>query len=349
MSKLMLIKDTEEYACPDLEVTYHNYHDEFEFLDGNDWLMDELMDEDETNASTSDQMSIDDKIKKKRIRKKRVRKIPYIPRVVKHDVRRFYSKMIANVLNSHDIPLLNSFLETYAHRELVFKQTRLNVDFEQLTLSCHGDKENPHFSLVGIQPLVEYEAIVHQLNPDQAISITETAIKTRSDSEKSEIVCRIDVSFTRLYDIGSSALYDDIVKNLIGSSTSNSSDNDSQESSLEQGSDVSSSSLSSPSLSSTDLGESDSLAEDKQINNNNRMMSVLTKHEPVLRKKASTPNVFDYYYSSTGSTMPIVAEPKSFSFSAQFVIGLNERRQIESFYFENVNFCIEEKQFVRCR
>lgn len=299
---------------------------------GSEWILEDLVDEEEATTSKGSSIDHDEKVpKKKRIRKKRARKIPYIPRIVKHDVRRFYSRMIANVLNSHDISLLSSFLETYAHRDMTFQQSSPNIDYDMKKFSYYCEEGPSQLSIVGIQPFIAYDAIVRQLLPDQAISITESSIKTRSNSEKSEIICRIDVQFTRLYDVGSNALYENIVKNLVVQSPHDVNEPDSLSMNDANSARSSFSNLSRPAESSSESKKAD----------DSRIMSVLTKHEPL--SKSDVPDVFEYYLSSTGSNVPMVAEPKSFSLSAIFVIGINERRQIESLSFTTSSITLDEK------
>jgi hypothetical protein len=77
-------------------------------------------------------------------------------------------------------------------------------------------------------------------------------------------------------------------------------------------------------------------AEEKPI------MSVLTKRRPVASIESDLPDFFGYYHSSRGSAVPIIAQPKSFTLSAVIVIGINERRQLESFYYEKPSFVADD-------
>jgi hypothetical protein len=311
---------------------------------GDDWIFDGEDDENDNDTrflseSPSDQASAQGALvtKKKRIRKKRPRKIPYVPRVVKHDIRRYYSSMIANVSNSHDISLLKSFYETYAAKNLTLRHTRFDVDFDQQEMKSIDDGNNPEVSLMGIDELVKFEFIRQQLSPDQVISFTETSIKTRSDSDKSELVCRVSVRFTRMYDINGAAIFEDILHNLVRVQKDpallieDAPGVTAEEESVGPSDQSLTSSLSEP---KEDLGPVK--AEEKPI------MSVLTKRQPVASIESDLPDFFGYYHSSRGSAVPIIAQPKSFTLSAVIVIGINERRQLESFYFEKPSFVADD-------
>lgn len=311
---------------------------------GDDWIFDGEDDENDSDTrflseSPSDQGSAQGALvtKKKRIRKKRPRKVPFVPRVVKHDIRRYYTSMIANVSNSHDISLLKSFYETYAAKNLTLRHTKFDVDFEQQRMKSIDDGSDPQFSLVGIDELVKFEFIRQQISPDQVISFTETSIKTRSDSDKSELVCRASVRFTRMYDINGPAIFDDILHKLVRVQKDPAlliEDAPGTTSEEESMAPSDQSLTSTPSEPKEDLGPVK--AEEKQI------MSVLTKRQPVGNIESELPDFFDYYHSSRGSAVPIIAQPKSFTLSAVIVIGINERRQLESFHFEKPSFVVDD-------
>lgn len=212
--------------------------------------------------------------------------------------------MLVNVTNSHDISLFKSFYETYGHKDIIFRHSRLDFDFDKKIMEYFENDKNPHFCLKGVQEMVNFEFIRHQLSPDQAITIKESAIKTRSDSDKSEIICTLSVTFTRLYDIESRTMYEDIVQNLVLRNDSLSLSGGSSEPLI---SDASESSfiLESPPLTSI-CNQSGREFEISGANDKDQsIMRVLEKPQPIEKIEATLPNIFEYYAASRGVSVPI--------------------------------------------
>lgn len=277
--------------------------------------------------------------KKKRIRKKRTRRPTYVPRIVKHDIRRHYGAMIANITNSFDLSLTKSFFETYGHKDFRFQLRRFDVDFDEKQF-VRGP--NHQVFLLNMDEFVKHEHVRYQLNPDQTIKILETTIRTRSDSERSILNCRAEVRFTRMYDFDAHPKFQEsVIKNFVlanrcvedGKTSQRVSDLMAEPSEPEhpsQSEDLSSDRV-------TDVAEE-------------KCMRVYTKHQPLTDVEQKYPNVFDLFFERNGTPIPL-AERKEYRIITTLTIGINERRQIDSIEYEKPEFieCQElvpgEKEF----
>jgi uncharacterized protein YqgV (UPF0045/DUF77 family) len=265
---------------------------------------------------------------KKRIRKKRARRP--LPRIVKHDIRRHYGTMIANIINSLDLSLTKSFFETYGHKDFRFKLRRFDVDFDEKEFK--GGPNNQAF-LLNLDEFVKHEYVRYQLNPDQTIKLFDATIRTRSNSERSILRCRAEIRFTRMYDYDTHPKYQESIEKFImanrcveGEPSSGVSDlvvvPDAQERPFQ----------------SEDLSELRTAAEDAP-----ECMRVYTKHQPLTEVEGKLPDVFDIF--SECKPIPLT-EHKEYRFATTLTIDINERRQIESIEYEKPQF-IECQELVR--
>ena len=131
-------------------------------------------------------------------KRKRPQRFDFIPRVVKHDIRRFYSRMIANVFNTHDLSVYQSFIETFTDRQhiafIVEGATPVSQRYS------HPDYPNCYY-LGGIRDLLGFEAINQALSPDVVTAIEATSIRTRSDRQHSEVHCEFLTQYSSLYNV----------------------------------------------------------------------------------------------------------------------------------------------------
>jgi hypothetical protein len=119
-----------------------------------------------------------------------------MPRIVKTDIRRRYSFMFANVLNSYDCHLIDSFIQRFSEPSISF------------------EKENMHdtsVALSGTTMLSTYFCLSQQMSPDKVVRITDTQIKQRSDRTGSELVSNFDVSLTKIYDVHPTLIADSVL------------------------------------------------------------------------------------------------------------------------------------------
>ena len=264
---------------------------------------------------------------KKRIRKKRARRPLHVPRIVKHDIRRHYGTMIANIINSLDLSLTKSFFETYGHKDFRFELRRFDVDFDEKQVK--GGPTNQAF-LLNLDEFVKHEYVRYQLNPDQTIKLFDATIRTRSNSERSILRCRAEIRFTRMYDYDTHPKYQESIEKFImanrcveGEPPSGVSDLVVVPSAQEQTSQ------------SEDRSELQTdVAEDAL-----ECMRVYAKHQPLTEVESKLPDVFDIFLEC--KPIPL-AERKEYRLATTFTIGINERRQIESMEFE-------KPQFIECQ
>jgi hypothetical protein len=119
-----------------------------------------------------------------------------MPRIVKTDIRRRYSFMFANVLNSYDCNLIDSFIQKFSEPSVSF------------------EKENMYdtsVALSGTTLLSTYFCLSQQMSPDKVVRITDTQIKQRSDRTGSELVSNFDVSLTKIFDVHPTLIADSVL------------------------------------------------------------------------------------------------------------------------------------------
>jgi hypothetical protein len=98
------------------------------------------------------------------------------------DIRRQYTLMFTNTLNSHDFPLFLKFLGKYTSHDFVYAQTYGS--------NQHGDTYG-HPSLVeldGVKPAAQYWFNKLQLLPDSVYGLLDTNVHTYNNSDHSKVV-----------------------------------------------------------------------------------------------------------------------------------------------------------------
>lgn len=127
--------------------------------------------------------------KKKYIRRRKKRFFP-VYRVVKSDIRRNYLTMYINVMNSHDINLVASFLNTF---------TTPNIQYYSNFLPGASQTVNSEKTVGG---LVEYTGRMQRLAyikgmfelvPDFIYRMTDPVIRTWSQSKRCQVECDLEV------------------------------------------------------------------------------------------------------------------------------------------------------------
>lgn len=129
------------------------------------------------------------------------RRLEYIPRVVKHDIRRFYARMLVNVWNSHDPYLFQSLLRTYATKNVKSVQTASGT---VAPVRLPGGDTNAvyrvsEFSFHGANLFAKWLGYVQQLVPDQTMRLSNVKIVSSSASDCSVVKFRLTANVTRVF------------------------------------------------------------------------------------------------------------------------------------------------------
>lgn len=231
------------------------------------------------------------------MRKRRRSQLPYIPPVVKHDIRRHYCRMLTNVNNADDVSLLKSFLETYGNLSNI--RYTMEVEFGRRRPGAGYDPAL--YYLEGLPEILCFTAVRGSFISDSTSTITKTAVKTRSDTDRSEIHFSCVATMSLTYAVDLFALYEDIF------------DSADEAACLGDGEGA----LSSSSASSLSASEGE----------DNDVMRVFRRHSPV--SALQHPDPFEFYRSRRGAVVPLKEDPLEISLAFDNVIYLNERRQIE--------------------
>ncbi len=160
-------------------------------------------------------------------------KMVVLPRILKTDIRRQYARMFVNVVNSHDIPLLFSFLHKYGRRDSQMKKTMSSYTMDEL-MKTVSPSSSPSSSviapsssfavneglnailakslgaatndlcssvhLLGIPAITSYWQTLSVIAPDETISIDDITIRTMADSMSCRVCCKYRFSGTLLFD-----------------------------------------------------------------------------------------------------------------------------------------------------
>jgi hypothetical protein len=118
-----------------------------------------------------------------------------LPRILVADIRRRYTFMFANVLNSYDCNLIDSFIQRF---------TIPSVALEKESFCAS-------ISLIGKTLLSTYLSLSLQTSPDKILRITETQIKQRSDRSGSELISSFDLNFTKIFEVHPGIIAESVV------------------------------------------------------------------------------------------------------------------------------------------
>lgn len=150
-------------------------------------------------------------------RKRRIRNRRRIlaPRVFKHDVRKRFAEMFANVYNMGDTKVTSSFFRTFSAPNL------------EMTKVCSGYiPEDTHVIRVTKPQYVgQYWSVMQELMPDGVIKFEDVRVVTRSDTESSLVICTMNAKFTNFYSVPAPQIAAEAVQKSINV-LSNNSDSD---------------------------------------------------------------------------------------------------------------------------
>lgn len=111
-----------------------------------------------------------------------------VPRLVKHDVRRYYAVMHAGIYNSYDTCLMKTFIN-----EFYATDCKLNIRFPGLP--------NPIKLINSEQIMLSWISFLN-LVPDMVHKLTDMNLIMRSDWEgECQIVCKFEQSYTFMYEV----------------------------------------------------------------------------------------------------------------------------------------------------
>lgn len=256
---------------------------------------DDVQDQDFTSSESpsQDSDSLNVQVPSNIRKRKRPQRFDFIPRVVKHDIRRFYSRMIANVFNNHDLSVYKSFIETFTDRQHIAFIVEGARSVSQRYR--HPDYPNCYY-LGGIRDLLCFEAVNQALSPDVITTIKATTIRTRSDCKHSEVHCEFLTQYSSLYSVNCI----DVHGRLLGSAL------ESHFSAI---------------VVPPQYGRS---------NSSNEVMRVLQRPQPLAN--VSPPDIFELHRAETGQDIPMLREPVQRMVRLKMILKLNERRQIESIF-----------------
>lgn len=108
------------------------------------------------------------------------------PRIIKDDIRRRYAQMMINIVNSHDILLLQQFFVTYGGRMLELKK---------------GFTKNDSVHLYGIDHVLTYWHLLMETAPDQVMSVGQVQIISQEGTDSTKVIGKYRVEFTKLFDL----------------------------------------------------------------------------------------------------------------------------------------------------
>lgn len=280
--------------------------------------------------------------KKKRRRKYIPRRRLAPPKVVRLDIRRYYSQMFTNVCNSHDPTLMLSFFETYAAADLRMLHSakcshtgeKLVSNYLSSTLSTENDsKRSPVYTSneynlfkplkMSARGIVCMASVRMQLFPDSMSRVVNTQVITRGDSDEAEIIVdSIDYS-TGIFEVP----FEDLVLDMVVAST---------KLSQQLGADECKSSV----LEDDVLGDLpyilsqtyNSSSYDMNCGESKRPVLGLTTRRRVVRDdQLRVPDVFNYYQKMHGQPIKLLEKPFHIIVPMRLSIKVNANRQITAF------------------
>lgn len=125
-------------------------------------------------------------------RKKRIRnrKRTLAPRVLKHDVRKRFAEMFANVYNMGDAKVISSFFRTFSTPTV--EMTKMCASYLTLAPKLIRVTE-PRY-------VAQYWSVMQELMPDGVMKVENVRVVTRSDTESSMVICTVNAKFTNFYE-----------------------------------------------------------------------------------------------------------------------------------------------------
>jgi hypothetical protein len=132
-----------------------------------------------------------------------------LPRIVNSDIRRKYCTMMANVINSTDFQLIESFFSKYRSRSIVLSKRMIvdpslcqSVDGRGVGSLYNSDPNVPyHVRLSGLELVIAYFKSFAMAAPDLVVRPFSSELYQRSDTNKTELRTTFTFAATRFYDV----------------------------------------------------------------------------------------------------------------------------------------------------
>lgn len=118
-----------------------------------------------------------------------------IPRLLKHDLRRFYPKMLVNVLNSQDHQLVHDFFHKFFVPEASLEMLQ---DLSSVWQSRDGTNNPPRNIINGRNNLIQYCYTVFQSFPDVAMTLQQVDIQRSNYDRHSQVHLKYTLQWTHL-------------------------------------------------------------------------------------------------------------------------------------------------------
>lgn len=128
-------------------------------------------------------------------------------RIFKNDIRRSYTFMVANVLNSIDFNYMRGFFKRFAVPQIGFIMSHDPC-------GVYDTLYNPNFlcNLAGSEAIACYLGVLTYSTPDYIFSVRDTKIKVRSDCPGSVITCQYEGTGTFQYECTLEAIATDLLQ-----------------------------------------------------------------------------------------------------------------------------------------
>ena len=133
----------------------------------------------------------------RRRKPKRIKRYIPAPRVIKADIRRKYNQMFGNCLNSYNLDLLNSFLDTFSTKDFTYNYYFKYANQPQASLA----NLTCNLELKGPKAFLWFIGGVQNLTPDRVVTYSDIKIHTFSNSAKSFIEATFEIEGNVLYNV----------------------------------------------------------------------------------------------------------------------------------------------------
>jgi hypothetical protein len=120
--------------------------------------------------------------------------------IMPNDIRRQYTLMFTNTLNSNDFSLFLKFLTKYTSHDFAYAQT-----FNGQAVD-NGFRHPRLVQLRGVKPAAQYWINKLQLIPDVVYNLLDTNVHTYSDSDYSKVVGDMTAKATFMFDVSHGAV-----------------------------------------------------------------------------------------------------------------------------------------------
>lgn len=124
-----------------------------------------------------------------------------IHRILNADIRKKYGMMFANVFNSGNVSLLDSFFNKFRGKSLGFSKRPITQDYNCIFSRRFQSKFNslPSLEVVGSEFVFFYFKYLMKSLPDLVINLSDMKLKQRSDSKKTQLIAKFRLQGTQFH------------------------------------------------------------------------------------------------------------------------------------------------------